>query len=206
MLDSLPMFYFPCDCCFPPKEMVLHFLYIIYGQNFDCLLHRRKKNSKKMKGTSKVIMGATLVMAASLAIVLGLILVFLAELYCFLLLRRRQLKSSATTPTPTPTNTTTTPSSSSLCSVYAQGVLHAPTNFLFPHQQVLEIQAQEPNIISPHQIGILYPTSPPFTSFVTSPPCNASLGNNDVEDLVYISNPIYDNDAGTGMPETQFMG
>ncbi|KAL1089216.1 hypothetical protein V6Z11_D07G005600 [Gossypium hirsutum] len=140
-----------------------------------------------MKGTSKVIMGATLVMAASLAIVLGIILVFLAELYCFLCLRRPS-------------------SSSSLSSVYAQGVLHAPTNFLFPHQQVLEIQAQEPNIISPHQIGILYPTSPPFTSFVNSPPCNASLGNNGVEDLVYISNPIYDNDAGTGMPETPFMG
>ncbi|KAB2019565.1 hypothetical protein E1A91_D07G005000v1 [Gossypium mustelinum] len=156
-----------------------------------------------MKGTSKVIMGATLVMAASLAIVLGIILVFLAELYCFLCLRRRQLKSSATPPTNT---TTTASSSSSLSSVYAQGVLHAPTNFLFPHQQVLEIQAQEPNIISPHQIGILYPTSPPFTSFVNSPPCNASLGNNGVEDLVYISNPIYDNDAGTGMPETPFMG
>ena len=48
-----------------------------------------------MKGASKVIMGATLVMVVSLAIVLGLILVLLVELYCSLLLRRRrQLKDS----------------------------------------------------------------------------------------------------------------
>ncbi|KAM1090094.1 hypothetical protein ACFX14_017785 [Malus domestica] len=49
-----------------------------------------------MEGMSKGIMGATLVMVVT---VLGLILVLLAELYCSLLLCRRQHKPTAT-PTP----------------------------------------------------------------------------------------------------------
>ncbi|CAN6699535.1 unnamed protein product [Malus baccata var. baccata] len=52
-----------------------------------------------MKGTSKVIMGATLVMVVSLAIVLGLILVLLAELYCSLFLSRRQHKTTSSSNT-----------------------------------------------------------------------------------------------------------
>ncbi|XVE98188.1 hypothetical protein REPUB_Repub03eG0084100 [Reevesia pubescens] len=209
-----------------------------------------------MKGASKVIMGATLVMVASLAIVLALILVLLAELYCSLLLRRRrQLKHSASTSTintataviataaTTPTNTTTSSfpprdnqgqySTSPLSSFYAQGVLHAPRSFLFPevlpckhnklekdnhltllHQAVLEVRPEEYLSTSPHQIDILSPASP-STSFATSPnlvqeiSIQVSPGNttckekacgtvpgHGVENLVYISNPIYDNDGG----------
>ncbi|XVE54285.1 hypothetical protein DITRI_Ditri03aG0068600 [Diplodiscus trichospermus] len=199
-----------------------------------------------MKGASKVIMGATLVMVVSLAIMLGLILVLLAELYCSLLLRRRQLKQSASgstvsntaTAATAATNATTRTSSfpppdyhrdqstSPLGSFYAQGVLHAPRNFLFPAvqkelenenhptllHQVLEVHAQESNT-SPHHVGILSPTSP-SASFATSPnhvqeisiqvgprSSNACAARG-VENFVYISNPIYDNDAGR--PDTPF--
>ncbi|KAM7258382.1 hypothetical protein ACFE04_014123 [Oxalis oulophora] len=104
-----------------------------------------------MKGSSKVIMGATLVMVVSLAIVLGLILVLLAELYCSLLLRRRRLRVPAAagggggaSDTPTPTTTTNSSSSfssalqstnSPLCTTHL-GVLHPPPPqryLLFPH-------------------------------------------------------------------------
>ncbi|KAE9464536.1 hypothetical protein C3L33_03645, partial [Rhododendron williamsianum] len=57
-----------------------------------------------MKGTSKVIMGATLVMLAILATVLGLVLVLLAELYCSMLLRRRR-KPTPSTAAATASNT-----------------------------------------------------------------------------------------------------
>ncbi|XWS17249.1 hypothetical protein CRYUN_Cryun33cG0051400 [Craigia yunnanensis] len=204
-----------------------------------------------MKGASKVIMGATLVMVLSLAIVLGLILVLLAELYCSLLFRRRQLKESTSGSTVSNTATAaiaaTTKATSSLppqdnyqdqsvsplSSFYAQGVLHAPRNFLFPavfackqkklenenHRtllhQVVEVQAQESNTSS-HQMGILSPTSP-STSFATSPDpvqeISIQVGTRStntcpgpgVENFVYISNPIYDNDADRpSRPDTPF--
>ncbi|XVF49203.1 hypothetical protein PTKIN_Ptkin03bG0249700 [Pterospermum kingtungense] len=191
-----------------------------------------------MKGASKVIMGATLVMVVSLAFVLALILVLLAELYCSLLLRRRKahLKDSATnTPAAAaaasataPTNATTSfppeddqhhQSTSPLSSFYAQGVLHAPRNFLFPAllsckekklHQVRDVYAPEP-----------YTTSPsPSTSFATSPNpveeisiqvasttttgCNkGKASGHGAENLVYISNPIYDN-GETSRADTPF--
>ncbi|XP_062090762.1 uncharacterized protein LOC133797023 [Humulus lupulus] len=104
-----------------------------------------------MKGTSKVIMGATLVMVVSLALVLGLILVLLAELYCSLLFRRRQLRITTNTTAVTDPATTETPSVDStlqpqdqsshpppppttppLSSFHSQGVLKAPRSLLFP--------------------------------------------------------------------------
>ncbi|KAJ4708438.1 putative Transmembrane protein [Melia azedarach] len=184
-----------------------------------------------MKGTSKVIMGATLVMVVSLAIVLGLVLVLLVELYCSLLLRRRrQLRNTPTTTTNTSSRPTQTQeqSASPLSSFYAQGVLDAPRNFLFPAvsskqykaeknnqtfqlHSVLDIHTQDSNT-SPHCLGIISPTSP-STSFITSPPTiqetttqvvsNTACTDKDCgggggiggEHFVYISNPIYDNDA-----------
>ncbi|KAK8595613.1 hypothetical protein V6N13_000318 [Hibiscus sabdariffa] len=158
-----------------------------------------------MKGASKVIMGATLVMVVTLAIVLALILVLLAELYCSLLLRRRRSRKHSTTNTATaPTTPTITDSTTSpLSSFHAQGVLHAPRDFLFP---AAELRGREPNT-RPHRIGILSPTSP-STSFAASPnnaeetsvqACSGSSGSG-VEDLVYISNPVYDNDAAADTP------
>ncbi|KAE8658134.1 Ras-related small GTP-binding family protein [Hibiscus syriacus] len=182
-----------------------------------------------MKGASKVIMGATLVMVVTLAVVLALILVLLAELYCSLLLRRRrsrsQLKHTTADTTTAPTTPTITESTTSpLSSFYAQGVLHAPMDFLFPAtaarpenvqkdnkitslHHVIELHGGESNT-RPHRIGILSPTSP-SSSFAASPnnaeeisvqACSGNSGPG-VEDLVYISNPMYVNDVA---PDTPF--
>ncbi|XP_057420835.1 uncharacterized protein LOC130714879 [Lotus japonicus] len=104
-----------------------------------------------MKGVSEVILGATLILVAILAVVLGLIFVLLAELYCSLLLRRRNLRDSnsdnaipiATTQTiTTTTRANASPSHTShpqqqsppppFSSIYAQGVLQAPRSMLLP--------------------------------------------------------------------------
>ncbi|CAJ1951803.1 unnamed protein product [Sphenostylis stenocarpa] len=171
-----------------------------------------------MKGTSKFIMGATLVMVVSLAIVLGLILVLLAELYCSLLLQRRQLRknnnSNTTNTVPiSATQTTTTTMSNSppsltphsphppFTNVYSQGVLQAPRSFLFPCKD-------EPNA-TPRGIGLVSVSSlSPLASFLARAPppqplqqANTLQGGvsekpcgGGVEHLVYISNPIYENE------------
>ncbi|GAB4839200.1 hypothetical protein Ancab_028727 [Ancistrocladus abbreviatus] len=192
-----------------------------------------------MKGTSKVIMGATLVVVLSLAIVLGLVLVLLAELYCSILLRRRRLKTSKTSNTTTAavantyTSQTEEPPGPPLSSFYSQGVLHAPRSFLFPklpskREQVddvekhhckfrhfLSIQTQELNAKqsqpqprlqkspSPSYMPLCKPgasTEEPILEVLDrgegggdrDPICGGGIGQ---EQLVYISNPIYDNDA-----------
>ncbi|PPD72073.1 hypothetical protein GOBAR_DD31024 [Gossypium barbadense] len=110
-------------------------------------------------------MGATLIMVVSLAIVLALIVVLLAKLYCFCLTPlavSAPIITNTATGAPTPTNTASsfppldnqTQSTSPLSSFYAQGVIHAPRNFLFP--------------APPHQFGILSLVSP-STSLATSP-------------------------------------
>ena len=196
-----------------------------------------------MKGTSKVIMGATLVMVVSLAVVLGLILVLLAELYCSLLLRRRQLRNtnSATIPTAFQTATTranVSPSQalhpqeqsppSLFSGIYAHGVLQAPKSFFFPEaasnegggdpkqqlselSHIIQIQTQEFNA-SPHQIGLLSGSSPPTklkskipTKSIQAAPHEDSTSStvcldkscSGGEHLMYISNPIYENDDGS---------
>ncbi|XP_038879121.1 uncharacterized protein LOC120071124 isoform X2 [Benincasa hispida] len=206
-----------------------------------------------MQGTSKVILGATLIMVVSLAIVLGLILVLLAELYCSLLLRRRRLRVA---PPTTTSNTSADPvvaatdisrslpsaprrdnnrSAISLSSLYAHGVLSAPRNFLFPTvpcvkdnnvtdvaepeaksqssqlHRVIDIDTHESSL-SPHRIGrISTPSHPPspiisasadlyiskacaLSKLNPSIACNDSSSNGS-DHFMYISNPIYDNDA-----------
>ncbi|CAN6540939.1 unnamed protein product [Malus baccata var. baccata] len=197
-----------------------------------------------MKGTSKVIMGATLVMVVTLAIVLGLILVLLAELYCSLLLCRRQHKSnsysntiadSAAAPTAAPHLPSTQQSQDHPTGPSHGGflgILRAPRSFLSPpkqHSQLLQVfdipvQNQEmlPNT-SPCHIGIIMSIPSPSISFVTSPRptpddkispshganCNEKAGGGSgggaAEHFVYISNPIYGNEAigrasGTNTP------
>ncbi|KAJ6673675.1 hypothetical protein OIU85_012662 [Salix viminalis] len=193
-----------------------------------------------MKGSSKVIMGATLAMVVSLAIVLALVLVLLAELYCSLLLRRRQPRTPSNTTSTSATITTTSTTDSSLSqspqpqnqspslplsSYYAHGVLLAPRSFLFPevspnkenkmvetrkeHHRVLEVLTQELNpSLSPQQLGLMN-ASPPSAAFVSSPhqaeeipiqirssnACSDKECAGCGEHFVYISNPIYDNDA-----------
>ncbi|XP_020220634.1 uncharacterized protein LOC109803460 [Cajanus cajan] len=195
-----------------------------------------------MKGTSKVIMGATLVMVVTLAVVLVLIFVLLAELYCSLLHRRRHLQNSnsnntipaTTTTQPTtaranassPSHTTSHPQQQSppFRSIYAQGVLQAPRSILLPaisckedkagprkhyselHQVVqIQIQPRESN-------SIASPSPPPsFVSIAPSKPNHQHplpMGKNPChndnklcsggEHLMYISNPIYENDESQG--------
>ncbi|GAB4852577.1 hypothetical protein Ancab_016790 [Ancistrocladus abbreviatus] len=193
-----------------------------------------------MKGTSKMIMGGTLVMVLSLAIVLGLVLVLLAELYCSLLPRRRRLKHCTTTVTTSAAaaaaNTSQPqeqPVPSPLSRFYSQGVLHAPRSFLFPklpskREQVDNIEKQRFKF---HHFLTIQPeewkakesppqpllTASPSPSYIPlcqpGPSTNSSMleeqeggkahGHHDQlchggcskEQLVYISNPIYDNDA-----------
>lgn len=217
------------------------------------LLHRESESERarerKMQGTSKVILGATLIMVVSLAIVLGLILVLLAELYCSLLLRRRRLRVAPPTTTSNSTNPVTTaintseslPSAPhrdnnrsviSLSSLYAHGVLSAPRNFLFPTvpcvkdsnvdvaeaksqssqlHRVIDIDSHESSL-SPRRIGLISTPSHPPSPFISASPdlsiskvraqsklspaiaCNDSSSNGS-DHFMYISNPIYDNDA-----------
>lgn len=182
-----------------------------------------------MKGTSKVIMGATLIMVVTLAVVLGLILVLLTELYCSLLLRRRRhLRASATASAAAATTIRTNASSSSptshpqqnhpplFSSIYAQGVIQAPRSFLFPlvsskeelteakkqlvelHQQAIQIQTRD-FITSPRHLGLVSASSPSqpvqeVHGSVQEGDDDTSKGTICGEHLVYISNPIYEND------------
>ncbi|KAK9148895.1 hypothetical protein Scep_007652 [Stephania cephalantha] len=191
-----------------------------------------------MKGSSKLVMVATLITALSLTMVLLLILVLLAQLYCSLL-RNRRLTN--TTPTATAAATSTAFSSqllsSPLSNVYAQGVLRAPRSFLFPviigkeEQERRQLEQQERKhglhkhqklhqcqmSSSSHHIGNMVsattsPLSPSFISVVPRPPnpsiqevglkASTSSTSNGAEHFVYISNPIYDNEASRRRPSS----
>lgn len=199
-----------------------------------------KGRNQKMKGTSKVIMGATLVMVVTLAIVLALILVLLAELYCSLLLRRRKLRNTNSNTLPTTTTAATTaaapsPSHSPLhspppppfTSIYAQGVLQAPRTVLFPcteqdmaepKKQGIHVQTQESNPSTLSGIGLVSISPSPLSSFISRAPPKpvhqekssegeeVACGGGGGEHLVYISNPIYENEEGeaSGAANTPF--
>ncbi|KAK8294807.1 hypothetical protein V6Z11_D05G024600, partial [Gossypium hirsutum] len=124
----------------------------------------------------------------------------------------------------TPTNTASSfppldnqiQSTSPLSSFYAQGVIHAPRSFLF--HAVLPLHPQPT-----HQIGFLSLVTP-STSFASSPnpvqeistrvgtgtttnckeKANGTTPGHGVDNFVYISNPIYNNDVGCSMPDTTF--
>ncbi|KAK4415512.1 hypothetical protein Salat_2658600 [Sesamum alatum] len=139
-----------------------------------------------MKESSKAIMGAALLMAITLSIVLTLLLLLLAELYCSLLLRRRRRHDDhhpKTADLPTPVAATSA-DGSSLSSFYAQGVLRAPRSFLFPTTE------NHLPISSTHHSSALYSTHNPWPAQeAASPPLSATTSQ---EQLVYICNPIYD--------------
>lgn len=162
-----------------------------------------------MKGSSKIIMGATLTMLLSLAIVLALVLLLLAQLYCSLLLRRRHLRKTPTTTTsaaaPHPQPHPTAPT---LSTFYAQGVLHAPRNFLFPavfhntsNNPDLETQNYSELPKKPHEVGLMFSSTPPSPAAAFVPMASPKLvhgedgGGAGREDCVYICNPIYDLEA-----------
>ena len=144
-------------------------------------------------------MGATLAIVVILAIVLGLILVLLAELYCSILLRRRKFNDGNQGSAPENPTSPQQPQHqqlvpSPLSSFYAQGVLEAPRSFLFPKlpskrekhgklHQFLRIQ-------SPQVLGL--------ASTSSSPPLNKTdeiKVEIEEKDFMYISNPMYDNEV-----------
>jgi len=153
-----------------------------------------------MKGSSKVMMGATLTMAMILVIVLGLVLVLLAELYCSLLLRWRKLKPAKPSENPCiprsqQAQDQSTPSP--LASFYCQGVLDAPRSFLFPKLPSKREQGDNPDdghgdvemqkhgklhqflrVQSPLQVGLAFSSSSssPSPSYISVPrPPQANL-------------------------------
>lgn len=171
-------------------------------------------------------MGATLVMVVSLAVVLGLILVLLAELYCSLLLRRRrQLRTTAAAvPTAVTTRTNASPSSHTpssyfqqhsppppapplpFTSIYAHGVLQAPRSFLFP-----AVSSKVDVAEAKRQLSELHQVIQMQTQTASSPPKPIQEGQDSLqgssgptscgEHLVYISNPIYENEESKASGE-----
>ncbi|KAL0737771.1 hypothetical protein Bca4012_013981 [Brassica carinata] len=150
-----------------------------------------------MNSSSKVIMAATMVMVVSLVMVLSLVLVLLAELYCSLLLGRRSRRSHhsltlpTTTITPAAATTTTSlahaisttndhpsPSNTDLSTnPLTTGVIQTPKPFLVTNKTYLH-----------HRESSSLPASPVPSS---------------VDNFIYISNPMYSNDAAS-KPTTPF--
>ncbi|KAG4999218.1 hypothetical protein AAZX31_08G038200 [Glycine max] len=183
-----------------------------------------------MKGSSKVIMGATLVMVVTLAVVLVLIFVLLAELYCSLLRRRRHLRnrnSNNTIPSATtaranasPSHTASQPQQEStppFRSIYAQGVLQAPRNILLPAVSSKEEKAgprKQNHYSQLDQFLQVESPSPPPSFISIAPASKPNLCHDDdkqapctggEQQLVYISNPIYENESqGSGADTPPF--
>ncbi|XP_011093572.1 mucin-17 [Sesamum indicum] len=149
-----------------------------------------------MKESSKVIMGAVLLLAITVAIVLTLVLLLLAELYCSLLLRRRHDHHPKTAP-PTAAEAATAADAPSLSSFYAQGVLRAPRSFLFP----TTIPENHLPVSTNHPSSALYSTHDPWPAQeATSPPPSATTSaSTSQEHLIYICNPIYDGEEAIRM-------
>ncbi|KAL1223431.1 hypothetical protein V5N11_003492 [Cardamine amara subsp. amara] len=154
-----------------------------------------------MNSSSKVIMAATMVMVVSLIMVLSLVLVLLAELYCSLLLRRRRQNSlnlPITTVSPTATTTIT----------LNQAISTTTTNEPSPSNN----DSSSPN---PLYTGVLKTTKPTKThlsnaslDLIQETIVNDSSNHNkptasSVDSFIYISNPIYSNEA-TSKPTTPF--
>ncbi|KAF8105731.1 hypothetical protein N665_0157s0294 [Sinapis alba] len=199
---SLSLCYRPTDsdkADFPAKKQK----HASYHSPPLCSVHsapQREKEKEKMNSSSKVIMAATMVMVVSLVMVLSLVLVLLAELYCSLLLgRRRRRNHSLTLPTTTITTAATTttslaqaisttndhpsPSNTHLSTnPLTTGVLQTPKPFLITNKTYL----------LHHESSSSLPASP-----------SVPIDNDSVDSFIYISNPMYSNDA-TSKPTTPF--
>ena len=143
-------------------------------------------------GASNLMMGLTLVLVVCLAVVLGLVLVLLAELYCSILLRRRQPPPTTTATDVAGDHTTTvittaTSPPPSLNHFYAHGVLSAPRNILYP------------SISGAGDVEKQQEVAPPSTENQESGYLRKGCSGNYSgrrEELVYISNPVYDGENG----------
>ncbi|XP_060210960.1 uncharacterized protein LOC132637974 [Lycium barbarum] len=138
-------------------------------------------------------MAAILIMVVTLAIIIGLVLVLLVEFFCSLLLRRHQRSKtvinfasvSTTQPPPECHEQEQSIAPTTLSSFYAQGVLHAPRNYLFPIISTKDHNFDDLEIV--HE-------NIPYPKLVHEvPPLQCSTSTME-EQFVYISNPIYDNE------------
>ncbi|KAL1194488.1 hypothetical protein V5N11_010395 [Cardamine amara subsp. amara] len=156
-----------------------------------------------MNSSSKVIMAATMVMVVSLIMVLSLVLVLLAELYCsFLLRRRRQNSLNLPITTVSPTATTTITLNQAISTTTTTTNEPSPSNN----------DSSSPN---PLYTGVLKTTKPTKThlsnaslDLIQETIVNDSSNHNkptasSVDSFIYISNPIYSNEA-TSKPTTPF--
>lgn len=135
-----------------------------------------------MKGTSNLIILLTLVLVVSLAMVLGLILLLLAELYCSpFLQRRRNRRRQFTTP-----NATTTGDNPSIHS-HAHSHSHSTLDsFLYPADASYDIEKQ------PTQ------TNSPENQDSGGAQCQDKMEIRNGSPLVYISNPVFDGESRSG--------
>lgn len=142
-------------------------------------------------------MAAVMVIVVSLVIVLGLVLILLAELYCSMLFSRSQKNQKRSSlasvieaeAAELPDQQFTSPP---LNSFYAHGVLRAPRNFLFP-----AISDRNTSTALAADLEIQIGESPDSGTF-RSP--SASMRVRDYEDqLIYICNPIYDNNEAPNL-------
>ncbi|KAL4589652.1 hypothetical protein LXL04_002560 [Taraxacum kok-saghyz] len=131
-----------------------------------------------MEGTSNLIILLTLVLVVSLAMVLGLVLLLLAELYCspLLLLHRRRCRRRHV-PTPNATNTGDNPSTHSLS-----------------HSQspIGSFRCTDPNPDLEKQL--------PTTQSPENQDSGGKVQIRNGSPLVYISNPVYDGESRRGKP------
>lgn len=134
-------------------------------------------------GASNLMMGLTLVLVICLAVVLSLVLVLLAELYCSAILRRRNHRNTATS-----TAETTTNPSQPVTNFYSQSILSAPRNILYP-----SLAGAGTGIENPPENQESKKDSSFRNGYLENNPNNE---NN--EDLVYISNPVFDDDDENG--------
>ncbi|XP_076919926.1 uncharacterized protein LOC143580899 [Bidens hawaiensis] len=124
-------------------------------------------------GSSNLMMGLTLVLVVCLAVVLGLVLVLLAELYCSILLRRRHTATTAaagddvTTANPPPP----------LPNLYTQSILSAPRHFLYPAVAAAGDGGEH--------------------GAAAAGDIEKQLSSPENQDLLYISNPVYDGDGNS---------
>ncbi|KAL8265290.1 hypothetical protein R6Q59_023420 [Mikania micrantha] len=120
-------------------------------------------------GSSNLMMGLTLVLVVCLAVVLGLVLVLLAEPYCSILIHRRHTITTGAADIGDEAGYTVNNPPPSLTNLYTQSVLTAPRNILYSSISGKDVEKQQ-------QV----------------PPSSENQENE--QHMVYISNPMYNGD------------
>ncbi|XP_047307633.1 uncharacterized protein LOC124911219 [Impatiens glandulifera] len=165
-----------------------------------------------MASASKLIMVATVVMVISLAVIISLLLLLLADLYCSLLLNRRRQRHRRHLSTSvnrqsissSPLQGLFSPPQPLRTHFYSQGVLQPPRNLLFPSIPAGNLAGAGGSDIESRHFQLVHFLKP----IQNDDEVPVSRSNEEVdearelEDLVYISNPMYDN-GGAAAAESE---